>query len=54
MDNLRVIGPPRHTEEDIEFARKIQENLGLEPMEQPYDEALTARACGMPPQSGST
>ncbi|TEU11624.1 amidohydrolase [Candidatus Bathyarchaeota archaeon] len=41
MENLRAIGPPRHTEEDIEFARKIQENLGLEPMEQPYDETLT-------------
>ncbi len=41
MENLRVIGPPRHTEEDVEFAKKIQENLGLEAMEQPYDETLT-------------
>ena len=41
MENLRAIGPPRHTKEDIEFARKIQENLGLETMEQPYDEGLT-------------
>ena len=41
MENLRAIGPPRHTEEDIEFAKKIQENLGLETMEQPYDETLT-------------
>ena len=41
MGNLREIGPPRHTEEDIDFARNIQENLGLEPMEQPYDETLT-------------
>ena len=41
MGNLREIGPPRHTEEDIDFARKIQENLGIEPMEHPYDETLT-------------
>jgi aminobenzoyl-glutamate utilization protein B len=41
MENLRAIGPPSHTEEDNAFARKIQENLGLEPMEQPYDETLT-------------
>lgn len=41
MRNLRIIGPPRHTEEDNEFARDIQENLGLEPMEEPYDETIT-------------
>ena len=41
MKNLRAIGPPRHTKEDIEFAKKIQENLRLEIMEQPYDETLT-------------
>jgi aminobenzoyl-glutamate utilization protein B len=41
MENLKAIGPPSHTEEDNTFARKIQENLGLEPMEQPYDETLT-------------
>jgi aminobenzoyl-glutamate utilization protein B len=41
MDNLREIGPPKHTEEDEEFGRKIQKNLGIEPMEKPYDETLT-------------
>jgi len=41
MDNLRLIGAPGHTEEDKEFARKIQENLGMEPMDEPYDETLT-------------
>jgi len=41
MENLKAIGPPRHTEEDIEFARKIKENLGLDTREQPYDETLT-------------
>jgi aminobenzoyl-glutamate utilization protein B len=41
MANLREIGPPRHREEDVEFAREIQRNLGLEPMEQPYDESIT-------------
>jgi len=41
MRNLRMIGPPGHTEEDKEFARDIQRNLGLEPMEEPYDETIT-------------
>ena len=41
MRNLRMIGPPRHTAEDKEFAREIQRNLGLNPMEEPYDETVT-------------
>ena len=41
MRNLRMIGPPRHTVEDKEFAREIQRNLGLNPMEEPYDETVT-------------
>lgn len=41
MRNLRMIGAPRHTEEDEEFAREIQQNLDLEPMEAPYDETIT-------------
>jgi len=41
MRNLRMIGAPQHTAEDKEFARNIQRNLGLEPMEEPYDETLT-------------
>jgi len=40
MRNLRMIGPPRHTQEDKKFARKIQQNLGLEPMDEPYDETI--------------
>ncbi|MFB0523750.1 MAG: amidohydrolase, partial [Candidatus Bathyarchaeia archaeon] len=40
MRNLRMIGPLGHTEEDKEFARAIQENLGLKPMEEPYDESI--------------
>jgi aminobenzoyl-glutamate utilization protein B len=41
MENLKEIGPPKHTQEDEEFGREIQENLGIEPMEKPYDETLT-------------
>jgi aminobenzoyl-glutamate utilization protein B len=41
MKNLRIIGPPHYSEEDIEFARKVQKNLGLELMEQPYDVRIT-------------
>lgn len=41
MRNLRMIGVPRHTEEDKEFAREIQRNLDLEPMEEPYHAAIT-------------
>jgi aminobenzoyl-glutamate utilization protein B len=40
MGNLRMIGPPRHTGEDKEFAREIQRNLGLEPLDEPYNEAI--------------
>ena len=41
MANLREIGPPRHRKEDVDFAREIQRNLGLEPIEQPYYESIT-------------
>jgi len=41
MGNLRMVGPNRYTEEDRGFARRIQENLGLEPMEEPYDTSIT-------------
>ena len=37
MGNLRAVGPPRYTDEDRVFAREIQKNLGLKPMEQPYN-----------------
>jgi aminobenzoyl-glutamate utilization protein B len=29
--NLELVGPPRFTAEEKEFARKVQENLGIEP-----------------------
>jgi len=37
--NLQTVGPPEFSEEAREFARKIQENLGFEPMEDPLTEA---------------
>ncbi|MGQ9680138.1 MAG: amidohydrolase [Candidatus Bathyarchaeia archaeon] len=40
MRNLRLVGPPRHTEEDKSFAREIQANLGLKPMDEPYNETI--------------
>lgn len=40
MENLRAIGPPRYSDEDRRFAREIQKNLGLKPMEQPYNLAI--------------
>jgi len=33
--NLQLAGPPKFSEEAREFARQIQKNLGLEPMEDP-------------------
>jgi aminobenzoyl-glutamate utilization protein B len=35
--NLKIVGPPTFSEQAREFARKIQENLGFDPM----DESLT-------------
>jgi len=40
MRNLKIVGPPRYTEEDNKFAREIQTNLGLKPMEEPYNETI--------------
>ncbi|HZW85386.1 MAG TPA: hypothetical protein VFE91_05745, partial [Nitrososphaerales archaeon] len=40
MANLKSHGPNRYTEEDKEFARKIQKNLGQEPADQPYDVSI--------------
>jgi aminobenzoyl-glutamate utilization protein B len=37
IGNLRAVGPPRYTDEDRRFAREIQKNMGLKPMEQPYN-----------------
>ena len=36
--NLETVGPPKFSEEAREFARKIQENLGFEAMENPLTE----------------
>jgi aminobenzoyl-glutamate utilization protein B len=33
--NLSLVGPPKFSEEASDFARKIQENLGFEPMDDP-------------------
>ena len=37
--NLENAGPPQFSEEAREFGRKIQENLGFEPMEDPFTKA---------------
>jgi len=37
--NLKQVGPPVFPEEAREFARKIRENMGLEPMEDPLTKA---------------
>ncbi len=36
--NLERVGPPKYGEEARKIARKMQENCGLEPMEEPLDE----------------
>lgn len=40
LANLREHGPNRYTEEDKEFARTIQKNLGHKVSEQPYDVSM--------------
>ncbi|MFB6300756.1 MAG: amidohydrolase [Halobacteriales archaeon] len=40
-ENLELVGPPSFTDLDKEFGREILENLGDEPMANPYDEELT-------------
>jgi len=34
--NMELVGPPRFPNEARDFARQIQSNLGLEPMENPF------------------
>ncbi len=36
--NLELVGPPQLSDEAREFGRKIQQNLGIEPMDNPFDE----------------
>lgn len=38
---LELVGPPKFTEEEKEFCRKLQKALGMEPMDEPLDESLT-------------
>src|SRR5437879_1990019 len=37
--NLEMVGPPVFNEEAKSFGRQIQENLGFEPMDDPFTEA---------------
>ena len=37
--NLELAGPPKLSEEAREFGRKIQQNLGITPMESPFNES---------------
>jgi aminobenzoyl-glutamate utilization protein B len=39
--NLELVGPPQFSEEEKEFCRELQKSLGMEPMDEPLDEALT-------------
>jgi aminobenzoyl-glutamate utilization protein B len=39
--NLELVGPPQFTEQDKSFARQLQENIGLEPMDEPFDLEIT-------------
>jgi len=45
--NMELVGPPRFTDEARDFARKIQSNLGIAPMENPF---LDDNERLMPPQ----
>lgn len=42
--NMKLIGPPIFSEKEKEFARKIQKNMGFEPLENPLPDRL------IPPQ----
>jgi len=39
-DNLELVGPPQFNSDAKEFAREIQRNLGLEPMEDPLKDVV--------------
>jgi aminobenzoyl-glutamate utilization protein B len=39
--NLERVGPPRFTEQEKDFARELQRGIGLEPMDEPFNEELT-------------
>jgi aminobenzoyl-glutamate utilization protein B len=42
--NLELVGPPVFSKEAREFGRKLQENLGIEPMEDPFTETCQSIA----------
>jgi aminobenzoyl-glutamate utilization protein B len=46
-NNLELVGAPEYDEEAREFGRQIQENLGMEPMDDPFDEGAQQL---LPPQ----
>jgi aminobenzoyl-glutamate utilization protein B len=39
-ENLATVGPPEHGEAAREFGREIQSNLGIEPMDDPFNEGV--------------
>jgi aminobenzoyl-glutamate utilization protein B len=51
FENMTLVGAPKFSEEAREFARKIQANLGLEPMPNPFLEDAERL---MPPQEYET
>ncbi len=51
FENMKLVGAPKFSEEACEFGRKIQANLGLEPMPNPFLEDAERL---MPPQEYET
>src|SRR5215813_4230465 len=47
FENMKLVGAPKFSEEAREFGRKIQANLGIEPMQNPFIEDAERL---MPPQ----
>ena len=41
FENFKIAGPPHYTEKAKEYAREIQKNLGLTPMDNPLCDALS-------------
>jgi len=39
--NLLIVGPPTFTQEEKEFCKQIQKNIGIQPLKEPLDETLT-------------
>jgi metal-dependent amidase/aminoacylase/carboxypeptidase family protein len=45
--NLERVGPPGFGPDEMEYAREVQRNAGLEPLDPPLDNALTEPEAGM-------